>query len=150
MLHDMVTPESLPRFDSSNPEARKVLQQTAVSIQSSLKSWLQSDDKHLASLSLRALALTNSAEMLEQSVKTAQSGSDLTIRIQAVKAVAQFDSPQSQKALRDLAKNDHYLIRATAVSHLDPNNPDDKAVLLNAQKDTYAIVAETANRRLNP
>ena len=150
MLHDMVTPESLPRFDSNNPEERKILSQTAISIQSYLKSWLNSSDKHLATLSLRALALTNSAEMLEQSIKTAQSGSELAIRIQAVNAVAQFNSPQSQKALRELAKNDHYLVRATALSHLDPNNPDDKAVLQNAQNDAYAIVAETAKRQLHP
>ncbi len=150
MLHDLVTPESLPRFDNSDPEARKTLSQTAVAIQSSLKSWLSSNDKKLAALSLRALALTNSPEMLDQSVKIAQNHDDLALRIQAVNAIAAFHNSQSQQVLRQLAKNDHYLVRATAISYLDPNNADDKAVLQNAVNDTYAIVAQTARSRLNP
>ena len=148
LLHDFVTPESLPQFDSRQPETRKVLTQAVNTIQNELKSWIASDNKKLAGLSLRALALTDSADMLAQSVKTAQNHADLSIRIQAVDAVALFHTAESQKALRDLAKNEHYLVRATAISHLDPQNAEDKSVLQNALNDKYAVVAETARKRL--
>ncbi|MBQ9818059.1 MAG: tetratricopeptide repeat protein [Proteobacteria bacterium] len=152
MLRDFLQPESLSGLDASEPAQKTVIAQAVNAILPQLQTWArqkgEQGDGILSGLSLRAMALTGSPESLSMAKSLAQSGDNAT-RLDAVDAIALIGTPESRSALRELAGSDAYLVRATAVRHLDPKNAEDMAVLQKAQNDEFAIVAETARQLLN-
>jgi hypothetical protein len=55
---------------------------------------------------------------------------------------------KARDALKSLAKNTDYLVRATALSYLNPDAADERQILESAVQDPFAIVSETAARKL--
>lgn len=153
MLRDLVVPSGLAKFDVSDDSQQAILSETAQSIASELISWLGKTDtrenRTLAGLSLRALALTKSSDALNEAKKVAQSGDNMALRLDAVDAIAAVQTADSRKIIRDLAQNENYLIRAAAVSHLSAGDKDDRTVLEKSVKDEYAVVSQTASSILN-
>ncbi|MBR4984246.1 MAG: tetratricopeptide repeat protein [Proteobacteria bacterium] len=147
MLSDMAA-ESGTSF--ADPKIRPILTRAATAISPQLDHWTaQSDSAKLTRLSLRVLALTHTQDALKKIQAHAENPADIPLRINAIDALAAFDTDDSRRLLRKYATDSAYLIRATAIQHLDPANPEDKQVLQNALNDDYALVAKTAAARLN-
>ena len=150
MLRDFVTPTELSGFDVNNPEQRPILSTALQGIQPTLNQWNSgannSGGKSLADLSLRASAITGD---FNKAKEVAFKSSNMSLRIHAIEAMGLTQTQESKQALRELATDPSYLIRATALEQLDASDPQDRAVLQNAQNDSFAIVAETATSKLS-
>ena len=129
-----------------DPAQVPILTQAIQDIQPQIQEWTTSDDARLAAISMIAGARTQSAQSFEQAIDLAHHGESLAQRIQAIDAIANY--PDGQEALRKLAKDDHYLVRATALSHLDPSQSSNRSLLEKATKDDFLIVSETAKKQL--
>ena len=152
MLDDLVTPENAPHLNAADISQYTILVEAVRAIQPNLANWAQSttDDasRRLAARSLRALALTKDADALAMATEIAQNHTDMGLRLDAIDAIAHFDTTEASEALRKLAEDKSYLIRAQAVSRLNPTDPKDQKVIQKASEDSYALVAETAARLL--
>lgn len=150
MLRDFVSPTVSSGMDVNDPEQRPVLSAALSSIQPALNQWNSgannSGGKSLADLSLRASAVTGD---LAKTKEVAMHSDVMALRIHAIEAMGAMHTPESRKALRELASDASYLVRATALEQLDASDPEDRAVLEKAQKDEYAVVAETASMKLS-
>ena len=147
MLSDLAAESNIAQLD--DPKIQPILTKAARAISPQLENWTaQSDAAKRTRLSLRVLALTQSPDAFDKIHALAQNAADTSLRIHAIDALAAFNSDQSHTALQKFASDSNYLIRATAISHLDSKRPDDNQILQNALNDDYAIVAKTAAERL--
>ena len=150
MLDDMTSPNHLVGMDYRNENQLSVLSQVVQKIESYLKLWMSGKEEPLAELSLRAMSLNHSEQLLKDMIEVATGNASISKRLQAMDTIALYHTPQSQAAMRKLASNEHYLIRANAMQYLDPTIAEDRAILQNADKDPFLVVSETAKRRLTP
>ena len=148
MLDDMTSPHHIVGFDYRNQSQLPILTQAAKRIEPQLKRWMSETEGNLSLLSLKATALIGSNQLLQDVIAVAKSDSSMSKRLQAMDTIAVYHTPQSQAAMRSLASDPHYLIRANAMQYLDPANAEDRTILQNAGKDPYLVVAETAKQRL--
>lgn len=149
MLSDLVGDNEETGLTRSDPAQKPLFEQTAQILEPYLVKWVESSDNQLLSqLSLRAGAVFQSATLLSTAIKTAKSSDSLAARIKAADAIAIYSNEQAQSALRELAGDSHYLVRATALSHLDPALPQNKSLLEKATGDSILIVSETAKKQL--
>ena len=150
MLRDFVSPTERSGIDINDPEQRPILSAALTEIQPTLNQWNSgvnnSGGKSLADLSLRASAITGD---LSKTKDTAFHSNIMALRIDAIEAMGMMHTPESKEALRVLSSDPSYLVRAAAVEQLDASDPEDRTVLERAQKDTFAIVAETAASKLS-
>ncbi|MBQ9396310.1 MAG: tetratricopeptide repeat protein [Proteobacteria bacterium] len=149
MLRDMVTPTGLAGIDMNNPDDAAILSKTAKELMPQLKAWHSNENTEKAGLSLQVMSLTRSSDTLDQAKQTATSNGNMGLRLDAIDAIASFDTPESKTLLRELSVNENSLIRAASLNHLDAGDPSDKQILEKALNDDYAIVRETAKSRLN-
>ncbi len=151
MLEDLLSPASDAKFVFS-PENQNILLKSIESIAPQLQNWALLDgsyEKKLrAGLSIKALAMTPSGDALAFAQKILTSEAPLNVKIDATAAIASLQSPQSREAIRKLATDKEYLIRAEAVRHLNENDSADLEVLKKAIDDDYLVVSQTAKKKL--
>ncbi|MBQ8036391.1 MAG: HEAT repeat domain-containing protein, partial [Proteobacteria bacterium] len=149
MLSDLSAESAMTRINPDDPALRPILAKAALAITPQLDAWCtRSQNAKHTRLSLRVLALPNSPAALNTIQTLAKNTSDISLRIAAIDALAALHSDESRNALKAFASDSNYLIRASAISHLDPSRQDEKQILQNALNDDFAIVSKTAADRL--
>lgn len=149
MLSDLSAESAMTRINPDDPALRPILAKAALAITPQLDAWCtRSQNAKHTRLSLRVLALPNSPAALNTIQTLAKNTSDISLRIAAIDALAALHSDESRNALKAFASDSNYLIRASALSHLDPSRQDEKQILQNALNDDFAIVSKTAADRL--
>lgn len=139
-----------------SPELFDVVKHTLSLFNNQLKTWMNdglnafgdSDAALMAEAAMFVAArfdLGFSSELVEMANQT----TNKKLQFSAIEALALSSAPEAREALRELADHADWLIRASAVQHLDPNDNDDRAALEKATSDAYAIVRQTATGILN-
>lgn len=147
MLQTLTSPDNA--LFHATPNADKLTQRALQNIAPQLRAWISLNNDTLAGLSLQALAIAQTSDAVQLAIQTvASQNAAIPLKLDAIRALAIQNSPQSHDALRKLANAPHYLIRANAIQYLDPNNPQDRAAIENATHDNFRIVAQTARERL--
>jgi len=146
MMRDLLYPEGLLGIDLSDEAVQQVVAQGVRAIEPYLKTWLDAKDEQWLGMCLELAAVGDLDAFLAQTIQYAKSAPSISLRIQAIQALARHQAPKAHDTLRELAGDDLAIIRATAVSHLSAQH--DAGILEKAAKDAYAIVSKTASERL--
>lgn len=153
LLRDLWMPNSPLEIDPDNPEQREWQQKIARHIQDTLETWLTPHNTR-ATLAMRALASTNDDRAVQKLIDTIQSDDDKNddnrtyFQIQAINALNLSNHPRARDFIIELSTNTDLLIRAAAVTCLDPDSPKERGALQNAAADPFPIVAQTAKHKL--
>ncbi len=137
-------------------ETKAVVRDALVQLRPSFASWIDacqngcssSVDSVRASAALK-LSAAFGIDVMPKIVSMASQSSDRNMQFEAVQALGISTDPVARHALCELASHQDWLVRATVMESLDPHSAAERVVLEAALNDAYAIVRDTAQKRLN-
>ncbi len=153
MLRDFLNSDALPRLNTASTVQNPILAKAIHGILPQLKTWItrghdNAESRTLAGISLQAAVIANTEEAIIWASETAANHADKALKLDAIHALGMSRHTKARDALKSLAKDANYLVRATALSYLNPDAADERQILESATQDPFAIVSETATRRL--
>lgn len=144
VLQDLASRTSPLKLASDSGEVRAFVTRMARSIEPQLEQWTDADQSPRAPYAMRLYAMTDSGRSAEKLARIAQGDGAVCRRMQAAEALGLSRHERARAYLRELSLNPDGMIRAAAVSQLDPSNREDAAILEKAARDPYVAVARMA------